>query len=404
MDGNDKRSDLQQLPTPAMNESISTKKARPSTPHPQSPGRPRHDDKVLPVREAMLGVMGNLEVVLGEMREVMGELQVLVSRIDDVTKQIDDEYLAELTPNESSTTQCLQNGEQPAVSCRKDALINNDSSDSSIYTRPRIICFSAGYSGSTSTVMSDASSSYSRSLQSSCLSSDYSIQRDSNFDEFIKCRDSQIKIFNQPTSSPTSALTRENSDGDFRNSSVITCGPHLVELQRIASEYRQPQSDCLYSNDRLWRLAACLPSPSSTLSPGSSCYQDCSGHHMIPLMLASEQSTLMHYCGIYEDELDRSLEMSPDDIQDKKLDDRCLLNQTWSEYQAYCRERVSLWAACTVRDININPAELMFDTYLESPATDTNSEGHDEESMTYSDVSSPFYWSSWLSSLTKRTG
>ena len=140
MDRNDKCCHLQQLPTPVMDESVSTKKARPSTPRPQSPGRPRHDDKVLPVREAMLGVMGNLEIVLGEMREVMGELQVLVSRIDDVTKQIDVDYLA-LTQSESSTTSSIQTGGQPAVSCRKESLLQNDRSDSLLYARPRIICF-----------------------------------------------------------------------------------------------------------------------------------------------------------------------------------------------------------------------------------------------------------------------
>ena len=165
--------------------------------------------------------------------------------------------------------------------------------------------FSAGYSGSTSDITSDVSSAYSRSLQSFSLSSESGGKRDPDSEEFIRDQNKHLDIFNQRTSSPTHSPDPEKSDGSFRHSSVITYRPHFVELQRPSPEYRQPQGGCLYSDDSLWRLAACLPSPSITLSPGSSYYQDCSGHQRIPLMLATERSTMTHYCGIYEDELDR---------------------------------------------------------------------------------------------------
>lgn len=303
------------------------------------------------VREAMRMVVGDLEHVLGELKTVVGDLQVLVNQIDEVTNKIDEEYGPDFRQEERATRSNLS----LEGMCQNEVVVRSRSFRDSktqniVYTQSQWLCLRSDYTVLTQNIVSDYSPNEER-----------------------------IKISGHVPSSDTSGCVMSSKETSPETDRIIQKRPRQLSTQCFMQSNRahlglfSPMS--LNSPESPFDFPLPLPSPNSPLTPNLPEVPGCPGHVMgLPTPGQPQQSD---YCGVYEHELDMQLELALDEDLDNRpfLDERNILsNETFSEYQAARRDRVNMWTAYTVRDININPVGWLSDPFVNSPTSEMASQ------------------------------
>ena len=330
------------------------------------------------VREAMRNVVGDLENVLGELKTVVGDLQVLVNQIDEVTNKIDEEYGSDTQEEECQRTKLsVETG-----MCQNGLVVRSSNygeykTQNIIYTQRQWLCLRSDYTVLTRNIITDLSP-----------------------------QDERRPSFGRVPSSDTSGCVLSSKDHSPPAKDSVKERPRYLGthcfLQRRSTRLFSPMS--LSSPESLLEFARSLPSPNSPQTPNLPELPGCQGHPHRPLTTGLTHAP--DYCGIYEREVDLQLESAlGEGLDNCPLEEQNILaNETFSEYQAACKERVDLWAAYTVRDINVNPVRVFPGPFLHSPVTDTSSDDLNDNLVESSDLSSPEGAAKWAGSLTGSSG